>query len=93
MLSFTPTVNFTCKPTDKEALIASASYVVHIASLSRYTLDENGRIFESHWVVNSKLPVIICPHRIHIVVVGDEDRVRIATRQQTDRDIVGAEFG
>lgn len=73
-------------------MISSTGNLVHIATLRRNTFDENGWIFESYWVVYSKLPVIICSHGIHIVIIGDKDGVRIATSQQADWDIIGTEL-
>ena len=39
--SFTPTINFSSTATYKEALIATTSYLVNIATLSRYTFNKN----------------------------------------------------
>ena len=80
MGSLAPTINFSRTATDQKALVSSTSYLVNIATLRRDTFDKNGWIFESDWVVNTELPVIICSHGIHIVIVGDKYGVRITTR-------------
>lgn len=55
-------------------------------------LNEDGGVFESHWVIDSKLAVFISTHRVKVVIVGHEACVTVTAGDLPDRDVVRAEL-
>ena len=57
-----------------------------------HVFDQDGRVFESHRVINTQLSIIIGSHRVQIVIVGDEACVTVASGNLPDGDVVRAEL-
>ena len=90
VLALAPTEDLAIFATE-ETLVTTASNLTDASN--RDFLDEDRRVFESHWVIDSELAVFVCTHRVKIVVVGHEASVPIATSHLTDGDVVGAKLG
>ena len=90
VLSLAPTVDLPVVAA-QERCVATARYRGDVSHWD--VLDQDGRVFESDWVVDAELTVFIGAHRVDVVIESNEAGVAEAARHLPDRNVVAAELG